>query len=144
MATTNEDDPFQLDRLADELARREKARLPYPVNGVGNGTKSSFEEGPPHDLPQLLPLSHDHPLLNENVPFNVDDFLMTRPNTSLLDLRAELRGYLGNLKEELVQLINEDYADFISLRTDLRGEGPRLQRLLEPVHVLQSETEVRK
>lgn len=141
---TDEDDPFQLDKLANELARREKAHLVHPVNGVGSGTESSIEEGPAHDLPQLLPLSHDHPLLNENIPFNVDDFLMTRPNTSLLDLRAELRGYLGNLKEELVQLINEDYADFISLRTDLRGEGPRLQQLLGPIHVLQSETEVRK
>ena len=127
-------DPYQLDQLADDLAYREAIR-----GHQGNGTISSGH----HELPILVPLSHDHPLLCSSEPFNVDAFLLSRPYTSLSDLRTELRDYLAKLKEELVQLINDDYAAFISLRTDLRGEGPRLERLQKPLSFLKSEINVR-
>jgi hypothetical protein len=97
-----------------------------------------------HELPLLLPLSHDHPLLSStsNPTFDVDAFLLTRPNTSLADLRSELRDYLVVLKEELVQLINDDYADFISLRTDLRGEGARIEKLVLPLESVWQQIDV--
>ncbi|KAF8342152.1 oligomeric golgi complex component, COG2-domain-containing protein [Cantharellus anzutake] len=138
MARTAKED---LSSHVDGPDQQEEASPAQTTDGADNRSKSSLDETSAHDLPQLLPLSHDHPLLNHDVPFNVDDFLMTRPNTSLVDLRTELRDYLGTLKEELVQLINDDYEDFISLRTDLRGEGPRLQRLLGPIQSLHGETE---
>ncbi|KAG8834249.1 Type I HSP40 co-chaperone [Serendipita sp. 399] len=68
-------------------------------------------------------------------------FLLSRKHTSLTDLRVELRDYLAQLKEELVQLINDDYEAFISLSTDLRGEGERLQRIHTPVEDLRLEVE---
>ncbi|EEB92639.1 hypothetical protein MPER_08821, partial [Moniliophthora perniciosa FA553] len=64
-----------------------------------------------------------------------------RPRRSkhMFDLRVELRDYLSNLKEELVQLINDDYEAFISLSTDLKGEGVRLTNLKSPLAGLKQE-----
>ncbi|KAF8313136.1 hypothetical protein DL93DRAFT_2168071 [Clavulina sp. PMI_390] len=108
------------------------------VNDATLPVLSKEEDAIERELPLLVPLSHDHPLLSaETQTFNVDAFLLSRPNTSLADLRAELREYLAQLKEELVQLINDDYAAFISLRTDLRGEGPRLERIQQPLQSIQ-------
>ena len=117
-------DPFQLQRLADELS----------------------DDDPPldsqHTLPSYKPLSHDDPYLSAET-FDVELFLQSRSYTSLPDLRTELRDYLATLKEELVQLINDDYEAFISLSTDLRGEGTRLERLKWPLADLKSQTLVR-
>ena len=118
-------DPFELERLADELEEREDSL-----------------DTPAHDLPLYPPLAHSNPFFIAS-HFNVEDFLLSRVHTSLPDLRAELRDYLGVLKEELVQLINDDYEAFISLSTDLRGEGTRLERLKWPLGDLKSQIIVR-
>lgn len=118
-------DPFQLERLAEELEIREL----NPHVGL---------DSPSHDLPILVPLSHSNPYITAPT-FNVEEFLLSRSHTSLPDLRTELRDYLGMLKEELVKLINDDYEAFISLSTDLRGEGARLERLKFPLGMLKSE-----
>jgi hypothetical protein len=94
------------------------------------------------DLPSLQPLSHDHPLLTAPT-FDVDTFLLSRLHIPLEELRGELREYLGVLREELVQLINEDYEEFISLGTGLRGEKERLKGLERPLETLRGEVEVR-
>ena len=117
---------MELERLADELAAREGAGL------------SDVE----HDLPVYVPLSHDNPHLSAGT-FNVEDFLLSRAYTSLPDLRSELRDYLATLTEELVKLINDDYEAFISLSTDLRGEGARLERLKWPLGDLRAQVLVR-
>jgi conserved oligomeric Golgi complex subunit 2 len=124
MAPPDSRDPFQLNRLAEELASREL-----------NPPSSS---PPIHDLPIHLPLSHSNPYITAPT-FNVEHFLLSRSHTSLPDLRSELRDYLASLKEELVKLINDDYEAFISLSTDLRGEGTRLERLKHPLGMLKSE-----
>lgn len=118
-------DPFQLERLAEELETRES----HPRNGA---------KSPSHELPVFFPLSHSNAYLTAET-FNVEDFLLSRSHTSLPDLRTELRDYLALLKEELVKLINDDYEAFISLSTDLRGEGTRLERLKHPLGMLKSE-----
>ncbi|KAI0688177.1 COG complex component [Cytidiella melzeri] len=125
-ANENLRDPLNLDRLAEELAEREL--------GASRTSLSAAD----HDLPIYVPLSHDNPHLSAE-PFNVEEFLLSRAYTSLPDLRLELRDYLATLKEELVQLINDDYEAFISLSTDLRGEGARLDRLKRPLGKLRSE-----
>lgn len=118
-------DPFQLDRLAEELAVREH--------------ESSTHRGPSHELPLYIPLSHSNPHLTAPT-FSVEQFLLSRSHhIALPDLRSELRDYLVTLKEELVKLINDDYEAFISLSTDLRGEGARLERLKYPLGMLRSE-----
>lgn len=114
-------DPYELERLADELEAREHSL-----------------DAPSHDLPLYLPLAHDNPFFTATT-FNLEDFLLSRVHTSLPDLRAELRDYLAVLKEELVQLINDDYEAFISLSTDLKGEGARLERLKLPLGDLKSQ-----
>lgn len=118
---TKSPDPYELERLAEELVARELAGSNYTPR-----TTASTE------LPIYVPLSHDNPHLTAEV-FNVEEFLLSRSHTSLHDLRSELRDYLTSLKEELVLLINDDYEAFISLSTDLRGEGSRLEKLKLPL-----------
>ncbi|KAL6300485.1 COG complex component [Sparassis latifolia] len=125
---SNSRDPFELERLAQELEARE-ARKDRSRNPGSSVEELSAAE---RDLPIYIPLSHDNPYLTAGT-FNVEDFLLSRAYTSLPDLRAELRDYLATLKEELVRLINDDYEAFISLSTDLRGEGARLERLKSPL-----------
>jgi hypothetical protein len=122
-------DPFELNRLAEELVNREQASSSQLITSD-------------YHLPLHVPLSHENKYLAAD-EFNVEEFLLSRSYTSLPDLRSELRDYLANLKEELVQLINDDYEAFISLSTDLRGEGARLERLRYPLGYLKSQILVR-
>ncbi|KAL1945811.1 hypothetical protein VTO73DRAFT_1813 [Trametes versicolor] len=119
-------DPYELDRLAEELAVREAHHQPAPLTG----DDELSAEG--RLLPLYVPLSHADPHLSAPT-FDVEQFLLARAYTSLPDLRTELRDYLAALKEELVKLINDDYEAFISLSTDLRGEGARLENLKRPL-----------
>ena len=129
-------DPFELDRLAEELAARESSKRP-------NGTFDEDElPAGARDLPVYVPLSHADPYLSA-ATFDVEQFLLSRAYTSLPDLRTELRDYLAALKEELVRLINDDYEAFISLSTDLRGEGTRLESMKQPLGDLKSRVLVR-
>lgn len=130
-------DPFELQRLAEELAQRELASPPAQGNGTFDGLSRAER-----DLPVYVPLSHHNPYLSAQ-SFDVEEFLLSRSYTSLPDLRAELRDYLATLKEELVKLINDDYEAFISLSTDLRGEGARLERLKWPLQDLKTQVLVR-
>ncbi|KAF8893790.1 oligomeric golgi complex component, COG2-domain-containing protein [Infundibulicybe gibba] len=123
-------DPFRLKRLAEELALRESSNP--------ESAHQSTDDEMIHSLPMYTPLSHSNPYLTAE-HFKVEDFLLSRSHTSLADLRAELRDYLSNLKEELVKLINDDYEDFISLSTDLKGEGERLSTLKLPLEYLKSQ-----
>ena len=122
-------DPYQLDRLAEELVYRE-------------GSHQIEDEAGSHELPLYEPLSHSNPFLTADT-FDIEQFLLSRSYTSLQDLRTELRDYLTTLKEELVKLINDDYEAFISLSTDLKGEGARLVSLKQPLAGLKQEVQVR-
>ncbi|CAA7261620.1 unnamed protein product [Cyclocybe aegerita] len=127
-------DPYELDRLADELANRESSH-PRSMRQAFRLNEELDEDLP--DLPEHIPLSHNDKYLSAEV-FDVEEFLLARSHTSLPDLRAELRQYLAELKEELVKLINDDYEAFISLSTDLRDEGARLERLRHPLKTLKA------
>ncbi|KAI0823373.1 COG complex component [Trametes gibbosa] len=135
-------DPYELDRLAEELVARETYRAHHqqtrPADADVDYESSEVERA----LPLYVPLSHDDKYLSAPT-FDVEQFLLSRAYTSLPDLRTELRDYLAALKEELVKLINDDYEAFISLSTDLREEGTRLENLKQPLgdlkaHVLES------
>lgn len=120
-------DPYDLDRLAHELELRESA---------------NDDNDQVYDLPAFVPLSHDNPYLSAET-FDVQDFLLSRSYTSLPDLRTELRDYHAKLKEELVQLINDEYEAFISLSTDLKDEGSRLETMREPLASIRAQVQVR-
>ncbi|RPD78692.1 COG complex component [Lentinus tigrinus ALCF2SS1-7] len=125
-------DPFELDRLAEELVARESSKR---LNGAGPLGEYDDDDDVPagaRNLPVYVPLSHTDPYLSAET-FDVEQFLLSRAYTSLPDLRTELRDYLAALKEELVKLINDDYEAFISLSTDLRGEGARLESMKRPL-----------
>lgn len=51
-------------------------------------------------------------------------------------LRAELRGHLGALKNELVELINRDYTDFVNLSTKLVDVDGAVLRMRLPLNEL--------
>jgi hypothetical protein len=103
--------------------------------GLVTAPRASTSSAHSLDLPSLQPLSHSHPILTAPT-FSADDFLLSRIHIPLEELRGELREYLGLLREELVQLINDDYEEFISLGTGLRGEGERLRNLERPLKEL--------
>lgn len=124
MISVSNSDPYELERLAEELEARE-------VSGCDG--ENELTRG--FDLPAYVPLSHDNEYLSAET-FDVEKFLLSRVYTTLPELRAELKDYLSSLKEELVQLINDDYEDFISLSTDLRGEKSRLERIKAPLSTL--------
>jgi conserved oligomeric Golgi complex subunit 2 len=92
----------------------------------------SADEELASSLPIPSPLSPSNPFLS-SPQFDLEQFLLSRKHTSLPDLRSQLRDYLSELKQELVRLINDDYQDFISLSTDLKEEGARLETLRAPL-----------
>ncbi|KDN46181.1 hypothetical protein RSAG8_04408, partial [Rhizoctonia solani AG-8 WAC10335] len=93
-------------------------------------------------LPYVAPLDASHTVLSAlGEAFDVDEFLLSRSHTSLSDLRTELNDYLNKLRTELVHLINENYADFISLSTDLRGEGETIELMRAPLLAIITEIE---
>lgn len=111
-----------------------------PAQEVESSPRPSTSSAHSLNLSSLQPLSHDHPLLT-STSFSADAFLLSRIHIPLDELRGELREYLGVLREELVQLINDDYEEFISLGTGLRGEEERLRRLEKPLNGLCEEVE---
>ena len=130
-------DPYQLDRLADELANRESSAY-----NTDSRLSNDSDNQPVPEFQEPVPLSHGDPHLSAE-EFNAEEFLLERRKIALPDLRAELRQYLAALKEELVKLINDDYEAFISLSTDLRDEGARLERLRYPLGTLKTNVLVR-
>ena len=52
--------------------------------------------------------------------FSVDSFVTSRKDTVSLDsIKSDLEEYLKSLKAALIELINQDYADFVNLSTNL-------------------------
>lgn len=126
---------------SDPLATENAAGPSSDPTVNGSAPRASTSSAHSLDLPSLVPLSHDHALLS-SANFDVDAFLLSRIHIPLDELRGELRSYLGVLREELVQLINDDYEEFISLGTGMRGESDRLKRLQKPLEMLRGEVEV--
>jgi hypothetical protein len=102
---------------------------------------STSSSRPSLQLPALESISNSRPLLYQ-ADFDPDRFLQTRSHVPLDELRGDLRSHLNVLREELVQLINEDYEEFIALGVGLRGEVQRLERLETPIQDLQEEIDV--
>ncbi|CAH8494576.1 unnamed protein product [Heterobilharzia americana] len=76
--------------------------------------------------------------LNED--FNSDDFILEQHcrGISLEKLRDDLLQYSNILKSSLIELINRDYADFVSLSTNLVGLDKSIDTIAKPLKQLQS------
>ncbi|KAI3463629.1 hypothetical protein Pfo_020292 [Paulownia fortunei] len=85
------------------------------------------------------PIEDSHPLWLNPSKFSDPDF---DPESYISDLRtfvpfdtlrSELRSHLGALKHELVELINRDYVDFVSLSTKLVDVDAAVVRMRAPL-----------
>ncbi|CAA0806933.1 Unknown protein [Striga hermonthica] len=85
------------------------------------------------------PIEDSHPLWLNPSKFSEPEF---DPESYISDLRtfvpfdtlrSELRSHLGALKHELVELINRDYADFVSLSTKLVDVDSAVVRMRAPL-----------
>ncbi|CAH8838760.1 unnamed protein product [Trichobilharzia szidati] len=75
-----------------------------------------------------------------NDDFNSDDFILEQHcrGISLERLRDDLLQYSNILKSSLIELINQDYADFVSLSTNLVGLDKSINTIAKPLKQLQS------
>lgn len=74
--------------------------------------------------------------------FSVDDFLQEHRNAgSLEEIRDDLGVYLKVLRSAMIELINEDYADFVNLSANLIGLDQSIEGIQIPLRHLQQEIE---
>ena len=70
----------------------------------------------------------------ENKDFHAASFVAKyRRATSLDSLRSQLRLYCQSLKDQLYNIINRDYKDFITIATKLEGVDNRVDHLRKPL-----------
>jgi len=93
--------------------------------GDSDESASDFDEDS-SGLPFPQPLARTSFLAHD---FDPATFLSTLTNRhqSLEDLRQELRGLEQSLNKELLDLVNENYQDFLSLGTALRGGEEKIE-----------------
>jgi hypothetical protein len=97
----------------------------FQFGGDSDGSGSDFDEDP-SGLPFPEPLSRTSFLAPD---FDPATFLssLTNRHQSLEDLRQELRSLEQLLNKELLDLVNENYQDFLSLGTALRGGEEKIE-----------------
>lgn len=74
--------------------------------------------------------------------FSVDEFLHKNRNApSLEQLRDNLGLYLKGLRAAMIDLINEDYADFVNLSANLVGLDQSIETIQRPLEQFRTEIE---
>lgn len=72
--------------------------------------------------------------------FLVDEFLQEHRNAATLEtMRDDLGIYLKVLRSAMIELINEDYADFVNLSSNLVGLDQSIQGIQSPLNSLKDE-----
>lgn len=72
--------------------------------------------------------------------FTVDEFLHDHRNAATLEtIRDDLGIYLKVLRSAMIELINEDYADFVNLSSDLVGLDQSISKIQLPLQTLKEE-----
>ncbi|KAJ3023287.1 Conserved oligomeric Golgi complex subunit 2 [Thoreauomyces humboldtii] len=85
----------------------------------------------------IIPISFDRALFSGE-SFSPQEFIADRRHIALDRLKSELQQGLRDLKTELVELINLDYADFINLSTRLVGVDRMIGDLARPLEQIQN------
>ncbi|KAJ3292475.1 Conserved oligomeric Golgi complex subunit 2 [Borealophlyctis nickersoniae] len=88
----------------------------------------------------FTPISFDRSTFLQS-DFSPEQFLADRRHIALDRLKSELQHALRDLKNELVELINQDYADFISLSTQLVGVDKMIADLNRPLDKIKGEVQ---
>lgn len=72
--------------------------------------------------------------------FSVDEFLQEHRNAATLEtMRDDLGLYLKVLRSAMIELINEDYADFVNLSSNLVGLDESINGIQSPLNTLRDE-----
>lgn len=71
--------------------------------------------------------------------FSVDEFLHKNRNAALEALRDDLGIYLKVLRSSMIELINQDYADFVNLSSNLNGLNQSIDGIQIPLGQLKEE-----
>ncbi|XP_030564232.1 conserved oligomeric Golgi complex subunit 2 [Drosophila novamexicana] len=101
----------------------EPARRPSVSGGTSTAEKLCFDK---------------NEFMKEN--FSVDEFLHKNRNApSLEQLRDNLGLYLKGLRAAMIDLINEDYADFVNLSANLVGLDNSINTIQRPLEQVRSE-----
>lgn len=75
--------------------------------------------------------------------FNVEAYVAAcRQQLQLKPLRQELESFLTKVQNAVVELINKDYADFVSLSSNLVGVDKVLQDLRQPLDKVKEDIKV--
>lgn len=76
--------------------------------------------------------------------FNVDEFLLEYHHYQTLeDMQEQLKSWSKTLEHELVDLINEDYSQFVGLGTSLSEGHPKIEDVKMELMSFQQEVKVR-
>ncbi|EDW16786.1 conserved oligomeric Golgi complex subunit 2 [Drosophila mojavensis] len=103
----------------------EPARRPSVAGGTSTAEKLCFDK---------------NEFMKEN--FSVDEFLHKNRNApSLEQLRDNLGLYLKGLRAAMIDLINEDYADFVNLSANLVGLDQTIDTIQRPLEQFRTEIE---
>ncbi|EDV91010.1 conserved oligomeric Golgi complex subunit 2 [Drosophila grimshawi] len=103
----------------------EPARKPSVAGGSSTAEKLCFDK---------------NEFMKEN--FSVDEFLHKNRNApSLEQLRDNLGLYLKGLRAAMIDLINEDYADFVNLSANLVGLDQSIETIQRPLEQFRGEIE---
>lgn len=72
--------------------------------------------------------------------FSVDEFLHVHRNAATMEtMRDNLGVYLKVLRSAMIELINEDYADFVNLASNLRGLDQQINGIQMPLQQLRAD-----
>ncbi|KAL1917277.1 uncharacterized protein VTP21DRAFT_4933 [Calcarisporiella thermophila] len=107
---------------------------------------SLFSDSDDEAIPSV-PFPHEginRAALRDPAHFDANQFLVQRRHLSLDDQKTELEEHLKFLKNELVELINNDYADFINLSMNLKGVDVGIEDIRKPVLGMRKDVQAMK
>ncbi|KAF9173929.1 Conserved oligomeric Golgi complex subunit 2 [Mortierella sp. AD011] len=106
------------------------SQLQIAANNQNKGQRRQSDPVSENDFP--LSIGIDRAALIA-VNFDTDEFLSARRHLPLEELKSQLIAHMKELKTELIELINNDYADFINLSTNLNGVDRMMDDLQKPL-----------
>eukprot|EP01102_Stenamoeba_stenopodia_P000504 TRINITY_DN10491_c0_g1_i1.p1 TRINITY_DN10491_c0_g1~~TRINITY_DN10491_c0_g1_i1.p1 ORF type:complete len:777 (-),score=153.84 TRINITY_DN10491_c0_g1_i1:104-2434(-) len=118
-----------------------------PLNGSGaswntNGLPSLSSESFSTGSTGYHPLYFSKDVFN-SPHFSVDEFIadcrLRTPHNDLAELQKDIQSYEASLDNELIELINKDYADFVNLSAKLFGIDKTIETLRAPLDKLSKE-----